>query len=227
MSSIKKHIPNILTSLRVLFIPFIICLLWDDKLFESRFIQYALCLVLYALAAITDFFDGYLARKWNAHTAYGAFTDSLADKGLTLAVFFSFALMDSFFVPLWMILLIAIREIGLTVLRVYAMYKKTSLVTEKHGKIKTFFQMSTQVLFWLVLVYFGYHMDKSFVIDALPKGMHALDYIYSFIINMEGLQAMIAQSLNYLILLMVILSTYLTVSSGVTYIVKNKKLFKR
>jgi CDP-diacylglycerol--glycerol-3-phosphate 3-phosphatidyltransferase len=75
----KTAIPNILTNFRVLVIPFFIAS------FFVNFGWYYLPFTLFALASLSDFFDGYLARKWNVESNYGRFLDPLADKLLVNA----------------------------------------------------------------------------------------------------------------------------------------------
>ena len=78
----KMNIANRLTILRILLIvPFIIILIWKSEDFSYRLIAF----VIFGIASITDFLDGYLARKFNLITNFGKLMDPLADKILVLS----------------------------------------------------------------------------------------------------------------------------------------------
>ncbi|MEM8833661.1 MAG: CDP-alcohol phosphatidyltransferase family protein, partial [Pseudomonadota bacterium] len=70
-----KHIPNILTFARILILPVLIVLILSDTA-SALWIAFG----LYVFASLTDFFDGYLARKWNIQSAVGTFLDPISDK---------------------------------------------------------------------------------------------------------------------------------------------------
>jgi CDP-diacylglycerol--glycerol-3-phosphate 3-phosphatidyltransferase len=95
----------------------------------------------FLLAAATDWLDGYIARKYRLVTSLGKILDPVADKFLTLSAFFVFARMG--IVPWWMCVVIAIREAGLTALRLWALGKGKVLAAETLGKYKTVLQMTT------------------------------------------------------------------------------------
>ena len=79
----KENIPNILTLLRILIIPIIIIFLEIDTKFYSWF-----ALILYIIACLSDFLDGYLARKFELESSFGRFLDPVADKILVVSVIF-------------------------------------------------------------------------------------------------------------------------------------------
>ena len=79
----KENIPNILTLLRILIIPIIIIFLEIDTKFYSW-----LALILYIIACLSDFLDGYLARKFELESSFGRFLDPVADKILVVSVIF-------------------------------------------------------------------------------------------------------------------------------------------
>lgn len=103
-----------------------------------------LALACFITAAVTDFADGYIARKYGMVTAFGKIMDPVADKFLTLAAFFILAF-DGL-VPLWMVLVIAAREILVTASRIYRMTAGQVIPAEGSGKAKTVVQMATIVL---------------------------------------------------------------------------------
>lgn len=101
-------------------------------------------LFFFVLAVITDFADGYIARKYDIITPFGKLMDPVADKFLTLAAFFMLAFEG--LVPLWAVLVIAVREIIVTASRIQCMTRGQVLPAEQIGKIKTVVQMITIIL---------------------------------------------------------------------------------
>lgn len=140
------NIPNILTMSRFLmtggFVYFA---------FASGVTNALWALGIFVMACLTDAVDGYIARRYHQITAFGSLMDPIADKWLTLTAFFVFAYQGFF--PFWAVFLIAIREVVVTVVRLYATTKGDVLPAEKSGKIKTVVQMSSlfAVLLYKVL----------------------------------------------------------------------------
>jgi len=130
------RLPNILSGIRILLAPIFLVLFFQDD-----FVAKAIGLAVYIVAAITDYYDGYFARKYNVYTDFGAFLDPLADKFLTFSGFIvlPFIAADQF--PWWAIILIIIRDTVITVLRVYMKRRKTTMVTRFTAKITTTIQM--------------------------------------------------------------------------------------
>ncbi|MCF7810332.1 CDP-alcohol phosphatidyltransferase family protein [bacterium] len=154
---------NWLTMLRLALVPaFIYCFLFSGKLsleITSTFI--------FIIAAITDLIDGILARRRGEITPFGNFMDPLADKLLVLSGFWVIWIREDFngFIVLalvW-IILISIREIGLTIMRVLAISGGSSLVTSGWGKLKTTVQLTTLIFTLLALnvrdILLLYHID--------------------------------------------------------------------
>ena len=110
-----------------------------------------LSLAVFFIAAITDWYDGVLARKYNIVTDIGKFLDPLADKFLTSAAFIAFA--ASGHVDWWMVWLIITRDLLITVLRSIAEARGAHIVTSKTAQSKTFLQMA--VLYYLLLLIIG------------------------------------------------------------------------
>ena len=135
-----KWLPNFLTSTRILLVPvFLYCLFSDfshGKLWA---------LIVFITAAITDAYDGKIARKHNIITKFGIFFDPLADKFLVLSAFYGFMylpILDTT-IKLWMIILISFRDILITLLRTCMEYKGITMITSKLGKMKTVIQLIT------------------------------------------------------------------------------------
>ena len=95
--------------------------------------------VIFTLAAITDYYDGYVAKRFNLISDFGKLMDPIADKFLVLAAFVAFVRMQ--IVDDWMVVVILGREIIITGLRVYALTKGKVLAAERGGKHKTVSQM--------------------------------------------------------------------------------------
>ncbi|MEK9765112.1 MAG: CDP-diacylglycerol--glycerol-3-phosphate 3-phosphatidyltransferase [Thalassolituus sp.] len=132
------NIPNILTMGRILMIPLmVVCFYW---LGEGGRVWAAL---LFALAAVTDWFDGYLARKLNQSTALGAFLDPVADK---LIVSVALVLLVEHFSDVWLTIpamIIVGREIVISALREWMaeLGKRANVAVSQIGKVKTALQM--------------------------------------------------------------------------------------
>ncbi len=111
--------------------------------------------VLFLIASLTDWYDGFIARKLGVVSHFGQFADPLADKVLVLSALFLFVWLN--FVSWWMVALIAVRDVFLTVLRMYAIKKGMPIVTHKVAKWKTAVQMTfifAVIIFYSVISYF-------------------------------------------------------------------------
>ncbi|MGD8779319.1 MAG: CDP-diacylglycerol--glycerol-3-phosphate 3-phosphatidyltransferase [Ignavibacteria bacterium] len=189
-------LPNQLTVLRIILTPvFLILFISDDPFYKQ------LSIVVFIIAAITDWYDGWLARKFNYITASGKFLDPLADKILTSTAFFAFVYLNV--LALWMVLIIVIRDFLITFLRFYAEIKNKSVNTIKSAKWKTFFQMA-----------FIYYLLCVFVLKTV-------DWIY------EGNEKIFAHLTDPdFIFYTMLFITLFTLWTGITYSIKNKKLIK-
>jgi CDP-diacylglycerol--glycerol-3-phosphate 3-phosphatidyltransferase len=153
---LSMNIPNILTLLRIVLIPVFLVVYYLP-------IQYAhfSAAVIFGIAAVTDWFDGYLARRWNQTSALGAFLDPVADKLIVAAALV--ALTETFSV-FWMTLpaiVIIGREIVISALREWMaeLGKRASVAVSYIGKVKTALQM----LAILLLVAFEPYTALSWV----------------------------------------------------------------
>lgn len=128
----KQQIPNLLTFARVLAVPVALVLMVLRTGPEPL-------LILFAFASITDFFDGYLARKWNAVTPLGTMLDPIADKLLVALMLVYLAVVTQMaFLPIALILL---RELYISGLREFLALRSIPLPVSKGGKWKTAVQM--------------------------------------------------------------------------------------
>lgn len=131
-----RFLPNILTIARILVTPVLLVLLLSDT-----WLGQSGALVLFVLAAISDYFDGKLARQYGAGTRLGQFLDPLADKVLVLGTFAALAFMMPDIVPWWAVALIALRDVSVTVLRTWAESRGRTLRTLPMAKAKTTLQL--------------------------------------------------------------------------------------
>ncbi|MDR2341748.1 MAG: CDP-diacylglycerol--glycerol-3-phosphate 3-phosphatidyltransferase [Campylobacteraceae bacterium] len=140
----RLNLPNILASLRVIIAPILFLLLLIDRnnlIFKDihySWIDFAAAL-LFVVAAVTDFFDGYIARAWNQKTVIGGILDPLADKMLILASFLGLILLGR--ANPWAVYIILVREFFITGLRVAAASEGKEVAASMSGKVKTVFQM--------------------------------------------------------------------------------------
>jgi len=137
------NLPNILAFIRVLMAPMMFFFLVDRN---STFLQGIhpswldyFAALLFVLASVTDFFDGFIARSWNQMTKLGAILDPLADKMLILAAFLGLMYIDR--ANPWAIFLILTREFFITGLRVLMASEGRSVKASFVGKLKTVAQM--------------------------------------------------------------------------------------
>ena len=107
----KEQIPNLLTIGRILFIPIFIFILTIGNSIESHIVA----AIIFAVASITDYLDGYLARKWNVVSNFGKFADPMADKLLVMSAFIM--LIELGMAPAWIVAVIICRELAVTGLR--------------------------------------------------------------------------------------------------------------
>ena len=132
-----KHLPNIMTFGRIAILPLIIALFYIPSAWAAW-----LALGLYTLACITDFLDGYLARKWNVISAIGTFLDPIADKIFIVSLLIALAAFDRL-EGIWLIpaIVILVREILISGLREFLGPKNIQLPVSKLAKWKTTVQM--------------------------------------------------------------------------------------
>lgn len=189
-------LPNQLTVMRIILTPVFFFLFLQ----ESAIMQ-QISVIVFLIAAITDWYDGWLARKFNYITSWGKFMDPLADKILTSAAFLGFVFLG--ILPGWMVYIIIIRDFLITGLRSFAELKKHSFYTSRSAKIKTFVQMF--FLYYLLIIY---------VLRTFPSFIHEFEYYYKLFSD---------KSLIYYIMLFV---TVFTAYTGFSYIYKNRFMIR-
>ncbi len=187
-------LPNQLTVLRIILTPvFLFLFLSVSPLLKQ------ISLLIFIIAALTDWYDGWLARKFNYITSWGKFWDPLADKILTSAAFIGFVILK--IIPLWMVIIILARDFSITGLRAYADYKGKGFPTSYYAKWKTFFQMT--FLYYLLIIYVG---QNTVQIYSSNEKLFSLLFNYNLIYF--GMLAI----------------TIITFHSGITYLYGNRRL---
>jgi CDP-diacylglycerol--glycerol-3-phosphate 3-phosphatidyltransferase len=129
-----KNVPNLLTFLRILMIPAVLVLLERGSPVHCFWAA-----VVYALAAITDLLDGWLARRQGLVSVLGKFLDPLADKLIVAAVLVWMVSMGR--IPHWIVVILLSREITITALRAVASAEGLIIAAGPGGKLKTALQM--------------------------------------------------------------------------------------
>lgn len=139
----KFTLPTIVSCVRIVLAPLVYALIVSDNPQAAPWAA-----IVFVLGALTDYADGWLARKRQEVTSFGVFFDPLADKILVSAAFLGFA--ETEILPLWPVLLMITRDIGTTLLRSYADDIGQPVVTSRSAKTKTFAQMAFVI--WLLLL---------------------------------------------------------------------------
>jgi len=140
------NLPNRLTLMRICLVPVYLCLLWFAG---SRTWMRVLAFVVFALASLTDLFDGKIARKYHLVTNFGKFMDPIADKLLTHTAFIMFVSLGELNV-FYGIIFIA-REFIVSGLRLVAVEQGRVIAAGMSGKVKTVLQMILVMLLTLKL----------------------------------------------------------------------------
>ena len=141
MEGVFMNLPNKLTVLRVILVPFFVVFLLLSKTTES---MKWIALVLFIVASLTDFLDGYLARSRNLVTTFGKFMDPLADKVLTISGMI--CLIELGRIPSWIVVIIVAREFIISGFRLIATEHGIVIAANYWGKWKTTFQMIMIIL---------------------------------------------------------------------------------
>lgn len=190
------NLPNKLTLSRIILAPVFLALLLIDDVWAR-----ALALVTFVVAALTDVYDGWLARRTGVVTGFGKFMDPLADKILTSSAFIAFVALG--YARVWMVLPIVVRELFITGLRSVAAYRGMVIRPSFLAKVKTFLQML------VIVVILGYVNAQTF---AGPMGF---DWGW---LSASWIPALF----DYLMLATMIITVY----TGVDYLWRNASLWR-
>ncbi len=196
------NLPNLVTLTRVPMVFLIMALIWIPVPGTA-----SAALVLYILAGVTDWLDGYLARRYQMVSTFGKFMDSLTDKIFVIGTLIALIGMTDSPMPGWttfLVVIILTREFMVTGLRMIAMSKGVVLAAERAGKIKMVLQLVSTGFFILALVV---RVDVSPFLSAEWTG-----HVFN------GVQ--------WIGVILLLLTTYLTIQSGAHYVRTYAYLFK-
>jgi CDP-diacylglycerol--glycerol-3-phosphate 3-phosphatidyltransferase len=179
------NLPNKLTILRTIMIPFfLVALLCDEK--YGGFIPYGnwIALVIFALASLTDMLDGKIARKYHLITDFGKFMDPLADKLLVASAMIAFVELGR--IPCWVVIIIIAREFIISGFRLVAADNGIVIAAGIWGKVKT----AEQMVMLCILI-----ADLGSVFPAISDGIYILEQILIYV----ALILTIVSLLDYLV----------------------------
>ena len=168
------NLPNKLTTLRVIMIPFFVFfLLWQNG---ENYTFRMIALALFIIASLTDLLDGKIARKYNLVTNFGKFMDPLADKLLVCSALICLIELNA--LPAWMVIIIISREFIISGFRLIASDNGVVIAASYWGKFKTTFQMVSVVLLILDIPALAFVTTICVWIALLLTIVSLVDYIY-------------------------------------------------
>lgn len=198
--------PNKITLVRLLLIPVIVFFYLADFIPYGRLVA----TIIFIIACLTDFVDGYLARKNNQVTDLGKFFDSIADKvlimtGIILIVAAPVVGAEPIIYPSWLgivcgIIMLA-REFIISALRQIAAAKGIVLAADKGGKIKATIQYVSVTLYM------------------------AFAFVMTDIVTPAQIENKAIAIVRFILMIIFVIATFMTIYSGVSYLVRNRKLF--
>ncbi len=204
----KMNIANKLTLTRIVLVPLFMLYMFYDNVYTR-----VTALVVFIVAALTDLFDGRIARRYNCVSNFGKFMDPLADKLLVSAAFISFVGLEELQIPAWMVVCVVSREFSITGLRTLAASQGKIISASKSGKFKTTFQIATIIVVLLILIV------NAWINKLGSTGVFLFD---SGSLSKYYLELCLEKIPYYLMFI----TTSITVFSGFIYVVKNKEIFK-
>lgn len=160
---LQLNLPNQLTLLRVILTPVFAVLILSSSSLNKQ-----IALIVFIIAALTDWYDGWVARKFGYISEWGKFLDPLADKILSSAALLVYVSLD--LVDAWMVWTIIFRDFLITGLRISAEYKQQPIVTSKSAQAKTFGQFV--VIYYIMILYVAQNVPSVYaeyggLIDSL------------------------------------------------------------
>jgi CDP-diacylglycerol--glycerol-3-phosphate 3-phosphatidyltransferase len=159
-----------------------------------------LALAIFIIASLTDLLDGFLAKRYNMTSDFGRLMDPIADKVLVLAAFLAFVEMK--LIPAWMVVVIVLREVSITGLRVAALGQHKVIPADDGGRHK----MVSQVLSIFVILLFIIFREAGIRIFGFWTAQTERLY-------------------KDAIFVLMLITVVLTVVSGVSYLLKNREVY--
>jgi CDP-diacylglycerol---glycerol-3-phosphate 3-phosphatidyltransferase len=175
------NLPNLLTVLRIMLVPALVVALLGNTPGGD-----VLAAIVFALASLTDFIDGYLARARDSVTTFGKLMDPLADKLLIVAALISLVSLNR--LAAWVAMVIITRELAVTVLRLAATQAGVVMAASNFGKVKTCLQIIT------ILAVIAVHGHPAWVtallyLTVLVTVLSGLDYFFGLRRRMQQAEA--------------------------------------
>ena len=198
------NLPNKLTVVRMVLVPFFVAALLLSKTNDS--LKWV-ALALFVIASLTDFADGYIARKYNLITNFGKFMDPLADKLLVCSALIAMSSLGV--IPAWITIVIIAREFIISGFRLIAAEKGVVIAASMWGKFKTTFQMVMLCVQMIVMDYYSSVNVRLAAMDLYPYNIPSFYRVMMVIGNVTMYIALV-----------------LTVVSLVDYLIKNKDVLK-
>lgn len=203
VASMKLHLPNIITFSRIALSPLFLWLV----LAGTPIAVYS-AFVVFVIAAITDYMDGYYARRLNVVSRFGNFMDPLADKILTTAAFVGFALQNR--VEWWMVWVVIVRDALMTLMRLYGDTVQMPVKTSWSAKVKT----TVQMIYIIAILLLGV---CEVWIQTPSQTVSLIDVIIELSVYTTG-------SLHIVYIGMVVVTT-ITIWTAIEYLYENRLLF--
>jgi CDP-diacylglycerol---glycerol-3-phosphate 3-phosphatidyltransferase len=203
VASMKLHLPNIITFSRIALSPLFLWLL----LAGTPIAVYS-AFVVFVIAAITDYMDGYYARRLNVVSRFGNFMDPLADKILTTAAFVGFALQNR--VEWWMVWVVIVRDALMTLMRLYGDRVQMPVKTSWSAKVKT----TVQMIYIIAILLLGV---CEMWVQTPSQTVSIIDAIIELSVYTTG-------SLHIVYIGMVVVTT-ITIWTAIEYLYENRLLF--
>jgi CDP-diacylglycerol---glycerol-3-phosphate 3-phosphatidyltransferase len=192
----ELNLPNQLTLTRIVLTPVFVVFLLSESLMLRQ-----LSLVVFVVAALTDWYDGWIARKLGYSTRWGKFLDPLADKVLSSAALLSYVSLG--LVDAWMVWIVILRDFLITGLRSYAEWHDQPIVTSRGAQAKTFGEFV--VIYYILILY---------VVRSIPVVYQEWGFTIDSLMHPRVLFGMM------------LLVTISTVGTGIAYLFDNRKLIR-
>lgn len=200
------NLANKLTMGRIIVIPFFLLFMFIGNIYTR-----VAALLIFILAALTDIYDGIIARHREEVTNFGKFIDPLADKLIVSAALISFVQLGELSIPAWMVILVISREFIITGLRSVAASRGTIIPASLSGKFKTTSQMVVIITILIILI----------VNAVLKNYYHTTPLELQTFLGWKRVLGYVLGRAPYWLMFVV---TILTVISGFNYIFKNKHI---
>ena len=189
------NLPNKLTILRIILVA-----VFMFFLFLGGVAAKVMALVTFVAASFTDILDGYIAKKYNMVTDFGRLMDPIADKILVLSAFLAFVEME--LIPAWMVVIIIFREVAVTGLRMSALSRGKVISADDGGKHNMVSQVFAIFVILLFLIFREAGMKVFYFWSASTERVYK-DAIF----------------------ILMLITTILTLISGVSYLIKNRGVY--